>query len=159
MRRGTSYPALAVVLFLLLVAGIGLRWLVNARTEPAPVVAAARTPARVVPTIAWSPGLAARELAAENAGPAEGVPHEDELGGFDNSPDAWESVDMEAIRAALPDNTYWKMAVPTKDPAVLAEREKERQRWNVEYGKVLSNTATDEEIDAYYAERQRLSED
>ncbi len=38
-----------------------------------------------------------------------------------------------------------------KTPKSSAQREEERARWNVEYGKVLSNTATDEEIDAYYA--------
>jgi hypothetical protein len=72
---------------------------------------------------------------------------------------AWASVDMEAVRKALPENLYWKMGAPTKDPEVLRWREEERARWNVEYGKVLSNTATAAEVDAYYAHRQRLSTD
>ena len=71
----------------------------------------------------------------------------------------WASVDLEAVRAAMPDNIYWKMSSPTRDPEVLREREEERARWNVEYGKVLSNTATEEEILAYYGQRERLSSD
>jgi hypothetical protein len=83
----------------------------------------------------------------------------DPLANTDYPRGSWENVDMDAIRAALPDNVYWKMAAPTKDPELLRQREEQRERWNVQYGKVLSNTATPEEIDAYYAERQQLSED
>jgi hypothetical protein len=71
----------------------------------------------------------------------------------------WEVVDLHALQVELPDNLYWKMAVPTKDQAILDEREAERDRWNVEYGKILSNTATADEIDTYYAYRYRLSSD
>ncbi len=72
---------------------------------------------------------------------------------------AWDQVDMDAVRAAMPDNLYWKLAAPTHDPALLEWREQERERWNTEYGKVLSSTATAEEVDAYYAFRRRLSLD
>ena len=161
MPRRPSRTGLYVVLALVLVAAVGLRWLARSRTPVSRSVASASAPApaRVVPTISWSPGAPGQNPSDENAGPPEGVPHEDELADFDNPPEAWATVDLDAIRAALPDNLYWKMAVPTKDPEVLRQREEERARWNVEYGKVLSNTATDEEIDAYYTERQRLSED
>jgi hypothetical protein len=71
----------------------------------------------------------------------------------------WEALDLEEVRQAMPDNTYWKLAAPTKDPELIKWREEERARWNVEYGKVLSNTATAEEIDAYFAERKRISDD
>lgn len=71
----------------------------------------------------------------------------------------WAAVDLEEVRAALPNNTFWRMAAPTTDPEVLRAREEERQRWNVEYGKVLSNTATKEEVDAYFAHRQQMSTD
>jgi hypothetical protein len=81
---------------------------------------------------------------------------EDPFAGADNG---WAKVDMEAVRAAMPDNLYWTMSVPTKDPDVLAERERERARWNVEYGKVLSNTATEEEIHAYFEHTDRLASD
>ena len=59
----------------------------------------------------------------------------------------------------MPDNLYWQVAMPTQDARVLQEREDERARWNVEYGKVLSGNASEEEIKAYYAHRQRLSAD
>jgi hypothetical protein len=72
---------------------------------------------------------------------------------------AWAAVDMEEVRKAMPDNLYWKLSVPTKDPQVLAEREAERARWNVEYGKILSGTASEDEIRAYYDNRARLSGD
>jgi hypothetical protein len=71
----------------------------------------------------------------------------------------WAAVDLEAVRTALPHNIYWSMASPTKDQEVLRQRELERERWNAEYGKVLSNTATAEEVDAFYAHRRRLSTD
>jgi hypothetical protein len=71
----------------------------------------------------------------------------------------WSAVDLDAVRAALPENLYWEMSVPTDDPAVVAWREAERARWNREFGKVLSGTATAEEVDAYYALRRRISED
>ena len=71
----------------------------------------------------------------------------------------WAAVDLHALQVELPDNLYWKMAVPTKDQAILDERQAERDRWNVEYGKILSNTATPDEIDTYYAHRYRLSSD
>lgn len=71
----------------------------------------------------------------------------------------WESVDMNAVRAALPDNLYWQRSVATTDEQVIEERERERARWNVEYGKVLSGTGTDEEIRAYYDHKSRVSAD
>jgi hypothetical protein len=97
-------------------------------------------------------------LEGTGSGPGEsGDPlADDPFAGADNG---WAKVDMEAVRAAMPDNLYWKMSFPTKDPDVLAEREKERERWNVEYGKVLSNTATEAEIHAYFEHRDRLASD
>lgn len=77
----------------------------------------------------------------------------------DESGRRWAMVDMTAVRAAMPDNLYWTMSVPTKDPTVLRQREEERERWNAEYGKVLSGTATEQEVRAYYTHRQRLSID
>jgi hypothetical protein len=72
---------------------------------------------------------------------------------------AWESVDMDEIRRAMPQNTFWTMSAPTTDERVIRDREEERARWNAEYGKVLSGNATEAEIRAYYAHRQRLSAD
>ena len=80
----------------------------------------------------------------------------DPLLGSDNG---WAAVDLGAVRAAMPENLYWRMGVPTSDPEILRWREEERARWNVEYGKVLSNTATEEEVVAYFEHRDRLASD
>ncbi len=68
-------------------------------------------------------------------------------------------VDLARLRERLPDNLYWELGVPTKDPRVLQQRAEEGQRWNELYGKVLSNTASEEEIHRYYDHRRRVSED
>ena len=59
----------------------------------------------------------------------------------------------------MPGNLYWVFGAPTEDPVVLREREVETQRWNALNGKVLSNTATEEEIHQYYDHRRAVSED
>jgi hypothetical protein len=69
------------------------------------------------------------------------------------------AVDLERLRAELPDNLYWKTGSPTDDPDVLRERAEEDRRWNDLYGKVLSNTASEDEIHRYYDHRRRISED
>jgi hypothetical protein len=79
--------------------------------------------------------------------------------GSDDMSTPWAVVDMEEIRRALPNNIYWRLSFPTKDPQVLEERDAERARWNVEYGKMLSGTASEDEIRAYYDLRARLSGD
>lgn len=76
-----------------------------------------------------------------------------------DSPVSWEGVNLEQVRAALPDNRYWTEGLPTRDEDVLANRERAAEQRNLLYGKILSGTATGAEIDAYYDERQRTSED
>jgi len=68
-------------------------------------------------------------------------------------------VDLEELRARLPDNLYWQLGEPTKDPDVLRARAEEEQRWNDLYGKVQSNTASEEEVRRYYDHRRQVSED
>lgn len=68
-------------------------------------------------------------------------------------------IDLEAARAALPDNLYWELAAPTQDQRLLAERERERARWDETFGRLQAGDATREEIDAYFDRRQRLSSD
>jgi len=72
---------------------------------------------------------------------------------------AWARVDLDALRAELPDNAFWELAAPTNDPAVLEARREARARANDELGKVMSNTGSESEVRAYYAERQRISSD
>jgi hypothetical protein len=68
-------------------------------------------------------------------------------------------LDYESLRKQTPDSLYWLMAAPTDDPAVLEARSKARQERNEQYGRVVSNTATVEEIRDYYAYKRKLSED
>ena len=103
---------------------------------------------------------AGREAPAPPA--AEGAPDIDD-GGDELDGDAiaagWANVDLAEVRRALPDNAYWQMGAPTQDEAEIERRARERDRWNVEYGKVLSGTGTEEEIRAYYDQRARVSGD
>lgn len=96
---------------------------------------------------------------------ADAAPSEDQAYKADplnptlDTAEAWGRIDFDEIRRALPDSMYWKMAFPTKDPALLAERQRIRDEWSAQSAKIQSNTATDEEIDAYYAAQQQLSND
>ena len=96
------------------------------------------------------PPAAAPEVAA---GDKDTEPDDDAMAA------AWAAVDMDEIRKAMPDNLYWKLSTPTKDPQVIEERAAERARWNVQYGKVLSGTASEEEVRAFYDFRAQLSGD
>ena len=128
-------------------AAVGVAWLAWRPTQS--IEAAAHAPR---PAPAPQPAPAAAEAPAAPAPEAPGEA-EPELGG------TWENVDLEAIRRELPDNLYFELAIPTDDPQILEARDAERARWNDEYGKVLSGTATEEEIVAYYDYRQRVSSD
>jgi hypothetical protein len=68
-------------------------------------------------------------------------------------------VDLDALRARLPDNLYWSTGAPTDDEKILKARADRARLTNQLFGKVQSNTASDEEIEGYYAERRRMSED
>ncbi|MCU0686400.1 MAG: hypothetical protein MUF34_29835 [Polyangiaceae bacterium] len=96
------------------------------------------------------------EPPAPGAGPAanDGEPPDPTVDPTEHS-----TVDLEKLRARLPDNSYWRLSAPTKDPDVLRARGDEARRTNELYGKVLSNTASEEEIRGYYAERRKVSED
>jgi hypothetical protein len=100
---------------------------------------------------AGRPAVAPRTPGPTRAPSSSDSPPPAEAPSLDDMQTPWAKVDLNALRAELPDNLYWKMASPTKDPAVIEARARERERWNVEYGKILSNTATPDEIDTYYA--------
>ncbi|MCG8417126.1 MAG: hypothetical protein MJE77_04180 [Proteobacteria bacterium] len=68
-------------------------------------------------------------------------------------------VSLDDLRERLPDNLYWRFGAPTKDPQILRARAEDEKRWNERYGKVLSNTASEAEVRAYYDHRRQLSED
>jgi hypothetical protein len=77
----------------------------------------------------------------------------------ENLTGTWAHVDLEKVRSALPDNVYWESGIPTDDARVLEQREAERAHWNDEFGKVQSGTATEQEIEAYFDRRHRVSSD
>ncbi len=165
MRSGPR-SALGITLALLLVAAIALWWDSRLRTTSgvkSSQVVTAGTPAATAspPSFASLETLWHRDSGAGTQGhaPAGDPSQLDPLALVDERAAAWAKVDLDEIRKAMPDNLYWKMAAPTTDPEVQRARDEERARWNVEYGKVLSNTATAEEIDDYYARQQRLSTD
>ena len=134
---------LLVVVVLAVVAVFAARWLARPQAESpesAPSAAAPAAPsAETPPQQAVSP--------QPDAEPGTDVALG--LGG----------VDLEEVRAALPDNLYWKTSAPTDDPALLEEREREKAYRNEQYGQVLSGTGTDEEIVDYYDHRMRASTD
>jgi hypothetical protein len=162
MQRGSSGSAIAIIAGSVLLLIVGVIW--TRRSSGPPPAAPRPTAAPPAPQAsaakaepvdeASSPPQSAAAPRVKRAGPDEDPFADDRA-----SRGTWEVLDMEAVRAAMPDNVYWKMAAPTQDPELIKWREEERARWNVEYGKVLSNTATAEEIDAYFAERKRLSDD
>lgn len=76
----------------------------------------------------------------------------------DGEPAAY-PLDLEALRAKLPDNLYWELGAPTKDPELLRKREEETRKWNEVFGRVQSGDATESEIRGYYDRRRRVSED
>jgi hypothetical protein len=139
--RARSFVAAAAVAAAAIAAAAILR------ARPAP-------PPSDPPRIAAAPSAAPPPVAA--APPALPTPHGD-AEEFD--PRTWDAVDLNAVRDALPENLYWELGFPTDDLRVQRDREEQAARWNVEYGKVLSGTGTDEEIRAYYAHRQRVSSD
>lgn len=85
---------------------------------------------------------ASPDLAAEAIGHAEPYP-----------------VNLEALRARLPDNRYWALGAPTSDPAIARARAERARRDNTAFGRIQANEATPEEIRAYYAERRAISKD
>jgi len=156
MRRG-SFPwmVLAAVAAAVLVAV----WLGDRRIDLPPssgVPPGEGRPQKLAGDPARSPQLAHPEPRTPRAAEAlaESGP---EMGGEVDG--TWETVEMDEVRAALPDNLYWKLAVPTGDARIAEERQAERDRWNVEYGKMLSGTGSEDEIRAYYDFRARLSTD
>ncbi len=116
------------------------------------------------------PPLQAEPLASA-APPLQPAPPPSQAGSFTRTPPAqhepvpyieglvFGDIDLREARELMPDNLYWKLGAPTKDPAVLEAREQEKSRRNQEYGKVLSGDANEDEVRAYYDYRTRLSSD
>jgi hypothetical protein len=161
--RNPGSRSLAWIVSLLLLAGASaLGWLARddgTKQETPPAVASAPPPVAPpasggAPTTEGSPAPMPTPRAAD-------APRADP-GGDDRGLERalrWASVDLDALRQEIPDNLYWEMGAPTDDPAVIEARAQERARWNEAWGQVLSGNASEEEIHAYFAHRQRLSTD
>lgn len=143
-----------------LVLAVGA-WLVFGGQTPdaaAPVVppaAVAPAPVAPAPAFASSPAVprakdGGLDLVSAAAAQVQAAPQE-EPGPY--------PVDLEAVRAKLPDNLYWETGVPTKDPEELRRRAEVEGKWNTLFGKVQSNEASEEEVHQYYDHRRKVSED
>ncbi|HET9061737.1 MAG TPA: hypothetical protein VFO62_00475 [Candidatus Binatia bacterium] len=120
------------------------------RSDPLPAqpeAPALEHPVTPSPPVAPDPKMSTRKKTAEE----EAVPFIDGL--------VYGEVDLREARAVMPDNLYWQLAAPTKDPAVLEAREEEKKRRNEEYGRVLSGDANEDQVNAYYDYRERISTD
>lgn len=78
---------------------------------------------------------------------------------YDAKAEAWAKVDFDAIKAAMPNNRFWEMAMPTDDENVLASRQEKRNLLKIMETKIAARHASEGEILAYYDQQQALSED
>ena len=111
---------------------------VSANTAPSPVPAAWS----VSPTPPSVDDTRPPDLATQSIGHAEPYP-----------------VNLDALRARLPNNRYWALGAPTSDPTVARARAERARRDNTAFGRIQANEATPGEIRAYYAERRAISRD
>jgi hypothetical protein len=68
-------------------------------------------------------------------------------------------VDLAELKKKMPDNVYWENDAPTDDEAILRRRHARAIELNRQLGKVLANEATVVEINAYYDQLERVSND
>lgn len=68
-------------------------------------------------------------------------------------------VKLEALRARMPDNLYWRVAAPTTDPEVLAARAARERNLEAVRGRITAGEASEAEIRDYFDERRRESRD
>jgi hypothetical protein len=137
-----------LVVGLVLALAIGLAvaaWRIRGGAPDAP-------PASAIPS---EPPAASPPPAEPEPRPAPAVPEPPSA----EMPLGLAAVDLDEVRAALPDNLYWETSAPSDDPAVLEAREREKAFRNEQYGKILSGTGTDAEILDYYDYRMRASTD
>ena len=148
-----------VLLIAAIAAAGAVAWLWLGRepvaSEPSPApVEIAEAPADEAPADDQAPAPSEPETEAERELHPPLLPE----GGMEE-PVASATIDLEAARKALPDNLYWESAAPTNDPRLLGDRERAKTYWNDQYGKLLSGTATEEEIKAFFDHRMQVSSD
>lgn len=156
-RRSKILPWLAAVSAVVLL-GAGLAAVFG--TGPSTDDASGHVQRPATPEAAPEPGPRATSAPPVLAAVTDaGLPPEPLAGSAPAGAPTRHPVDLEKLRALLPGNLYWEMGVPTKDPELLRKRDEEGRRWNELYGKVLSNTASEQEIHQYYEHRRKVSED
>ncbi len=128
----------------------------SAAPAPDPIAAAQSPAAPTAPSP--SPDASDRPPRTDRDEPEDDAAPDDVGGGFERAL-RWSQVDLEALRREMPDNLYWEMGAPTDDPRLIEERARERARWNEAWGRVLAGQASEQEIEDYFAHRQRLSTD
>ncbi len=142
-------------------------------------------PGRPEPTSERSPALApppsksppkARRKSSERPPPTDTVRDPSEFSKADNDEDSDAPsdeipvlaeelteepypVDLDALRAELPDNLYWALGAPTDDSEILRERKQHQARVTRVWGLIQSNTASLEDIDWFYDHKEQLSRD
>lgn len=160
--RSKILPWLAAMAAVVLVAvpvAVLLRQEDSPREAPGHA-AGPETPARRDASPDLGPGTPPAPAQALATVPSDGgVPSDPYSGSASSDEPRRHPVDLAKLRERLPDNLYWELGVPTKDPSVLQKRAEDGRRWNELYGKVQSNTATEQEIRQYYEHRRAVSED
>lgn len=126
---------------LLLVIGLVsvFAWLLLARPPAELGRSPVPEPGRVEQAVASSP--------AEAGAPVASVPA------------AVTSVDLSALRAAMPENLYWALGEPTTDEVVLARRAAGDRERNRVFGRIQAGEADDAELHAYFEAQRRLHQD
>jgi len=145
MRRRLWWLAagLAMVLFVAFVA---------AQLRAAPVSPPATTPLQPLAQAEPAPAPAPPASAPQPPRSEENPPPEPK-----ESPRS--PVDLAVLKRQLPDNLYWTLGVQTDDPLVLAERAKAERHWNVQFGKIQSGEASEDELHGYFEHQRRLHQD
>lgn len=141
---GAVFTALAVVVFLL--------------ESPAPKAPKAAAESTAPSPVASLPGDDAPPIRDRDRGSRPAAAPEDDAVPYIEGL-VWGDIDLREARELMPDNLYWKYGAPTKDEAILAERDAEKRRRNEEYGRVLAGDASEDGVKAYYDSRRRLAED
>jgi len=167
--RGRDTPAAVsrryrwvLLLLALLLAAIAAGVAASRRAEP--VAAIPDAPPAVVPAFRSAIPPPPPALARASSSPAPLVPVPDPSPGpTAGSPapviDEGYPVQLEKLRTEIPKNRYWLDSEPTNDPEVLKRREVEAAAWNDLHGKVLSGTATSDEIRTWVDHRRQVSQD
>lgn len=130
----------------LLGAAVALSVVLRSKDEPAPAAPAA-------PSV---PGSSAGSGAGSSSAPPADI-------GFSSATPEGEQasypIQLERLRAKIPENRYWELDAPTSDVEVAKQRAAKAKARNDLLGRITANEASPDEVRAYYDERRRISKD